>query len=233
MLHLLYPLRRCSLNSKKPCLYFHINQCLGFCAGKTIDYQPNINAIINFLKGNTKNILNKLNKTMRKASEKMLYEKAKKYQDIIEHIQTTTKKQIINNQKIINCDVLAYVFNQDQIAIQILKIQQGNIVDSYHSVFSYIGYPQENINTYLHFYYQNKIKPELIITGINELINKDLIQNKETQEAIYFCHKLLANILKTKIVVAQRGNKKKIYLLALKNAQNYLEQNITLLSNKK
>ncbi|MBP5835748.1 excinuclease ABC subunit UvrC [Candidatus Phytoplasma meliae] len=225
LLHLLYPLRRCSVNSKKPCLYFHINQCLGSCTGETIDYQPNINAIINFLKGDTKNILNKLNKLMHKASEKTLYEKAKEYQDTIAHIQTTTKKQIINNQKIINCDVLAYAFNQDQIAIQILKIQQGDIVDSYHSVFSYIGYPQENINTYLHFYYQNKLKPELIITGINDFTNKDLIQNKETQESIYSPPKLLANILKTKIVIAQRGNKKKLYLLALKNAQNDLEQN--------
>ncbi|WP_349401850.1 excinuclease ABC subunit C [Candidatus Phytoplasma solani] len=232
LLHLLYPLKRCSLSTKKACIHFQINQCLGACSGKIVDYKPNINAITSFLKGDTKSILKKINMKMKAASKQMFYEKAQEYRDMIAHIKNTTKKQIISHQKMKNCDILAYAYNNDQIAIQILKMQQGNIVDSYRSVFSYVGYPQENINNYLALYYQFKLKPEFIITGKNnqnQIFEETYIQQKE---AILFNVKLLEKTLKTKVIVAQKGDKKKIYLLALKNAKNDLSQNNLIYQSK-
>ncbi|CAM11786.1 Nuclease subunit of the excinuclease complex [Candidatus Phytoplasma australiense] len=232
LLHFLYPLRRCPLSAKKPCLHFHINQCLGPCALKNVDYRPNIEAITNFLKGDTKIILKKIKLLMQEASQQRFYEKAQEYRDMLIHIQNTTKKQIISHQKIKNCDILAYVYNDDQIAIQILKMQQGNIVDSHRSVFSYVGYPQENINNYLALYYQSKLKPELIITGKNTHNLTSPESNTQQQEAILFSAELLSQTLKTKVVVAKIGDKKKLYSLALKNAQNDLMQNNLLYQSK-
>ncbi|ABC65515.1 excinuclease ABC subunit UvrC [Candidatus Phytoplasma asteris] len=224
LLHLLYPLRRCQLASKKPCLHFHINQCLGACAGKTINYKPNIDAITKFLKGNIKDILKKLHHLMQKASEKMFYEKAQEYRDIIDSIKQTTKKQLISNQKLKNCDIFAYAFNQDQIAIQILKIRQGNIVDSYRSVFSYVGFVCENILTYLNCYYQKNIKPDIIITGKNQ--DENILQQTITNQT------LLEQILQTKVNIYHKGDKKKLFLLALKNAQNDLSHNNLIYQSK-
>ncbi|MGL9687980.1 MAG: hypothetical protein ACQBVK_04440 [Candidatus Phytoplasma sp. TWB_XP] len=99
MLHFLYPLRKCPLASKKPCLHFHIHQCLGACAGKTINYNPNIEAITKFLKGNIKDILKKLHHLMQTASEKMFYEKTQEYRDIIDSIKQTTKKTTYQQSK--------------------------------------------------------------------------------------------------------------------------------------
>ncbi|CCP88311.1 excinuclease ABC subunit UvrC [Candidatus Phytoplasma solani] len=225
LLHLFYPLKRCPASTKKACFYFYINQCLGACSGKIVDYEPNIKAITNFLKGDTNFILTKIKTLMQTASQQLFYEKAQEYRDMITHIKNTTKKQIINHQKSTNYDILAYAFNQDQIAIQILQMQQGNITDSYHSVFSYVGYPQEHIHTYLAFYYQNKPKPEFIITGKNNQNQNFANELQQQKEAILFNVKLLEKTLKTKIIVAQKGDKQKLYFLALKNAQNNLSQN--------
>ncbi|WP_024563578.1 excinuclease ABC subunit UvrC [Candidatus Phytoplasma tritici] len=224
LLHLLYPLRRCLLASKKPCLHFHINQCLGACAGNTINYKPNIEAITKFLKGNIKDILKKLHHLMQTASEKMFYEKAQEYLDIIDSIKQTTKKQLISNQKLKNCDIFAYAFNQDQIAIQILKMRQGNIVDSYRSVFSYVGFVWENILTYLNCYYQKNLKPDTIITGKNQ--DENILQQMITNQT------LLEQILQTKVNISHKGDKKKLYLLALKNAQNDLSNNNLIYQSK-
>ncbi|MBT1576726.1 excinuclease ABC subunit UvrC ['Elaeagnus angustifolia' witches'-broom phytoplasma] len=224
LLHLLYPLRRCPLASKKPCLHFHINQCLGACAGKTINYKPKIESITKFLKGNIKDILKKLHHLMKTASEKMFYEKAQEYRDIIYAIKQTTKKQLISNQKLKNCDIFAYAFNQDQISIQILKMRQGNIVDSYHSVFSYVGFVWENILTYLNCYYQKNLKPDIIITGKSQ--DETILQQMITNQT------LLEQILQTKVNIAHKGDKKKLYLLALKNAQNDLANNNLIYQSK-
>jgi excinuclease ABC subunit C len=224
LLHFLYPLRRCRLSSKKPCLHFHINQCLGACAGKKINYKPNIEAITKFLKGNIKDILKKINHLMKTASDKMFYEKAQEYLDIISSIKQTTKQQIISNPKLKNCDIFAYAFNPEQISIQILKIRQGSVVDSYHSVLSYVGFVWENILTYLNCYYQKNLKPDIIITGKtqDDNIRQQMITNST----------LLEQILQTKVNIAHKGDKKKLYLLALKNAQNVLANNNLIYQSK-
>ena len=78
MINRIYPLRKCENMKKNLCLYYHINECLGYCC-KEVD--KNVidemkKEIISFLKGDSEIISKKIENEMMKASENLNYEKA-------------------------------------------------------------------------------------------------------------------------------------------------------------
>ncbi|CCV64264.1 UvrABC system protein C (Excinuclease ABC subunit C) [Alteracholeplasma palmae J233] len=205
LLHKLYPLRRCNPIAPKPCIYYHIGQCLGPCCHNgEIDYKPNIESITRFLKGDNKDALKRLKMLMEKASEELSFEMAIEYRDMIEHVKTTTEKQVMRINDLKDRDFIAYTHNEDDIAIHILKMRQGRILDTHQSVFSYIGDIKENVLTYLVQHYQIELKPEELVVG-------------ETWE-----NDDLETLLETKIYIPKKGDKKKLYNLALDNAKEDL-----------
>ncbi|WCA22547.1 excinuclease ABC subunit UvrC [Candidatus Phytoplasma oryzae] len=212
ILNKFYPLRKCNaILKKKPCFYYHIKQCLGPCIKKEVDYRQNIKSIINFFKGNNKEIFIKIKKMMYNSSEKLEFEKAEKYKNILFHLKKIIEKQFINLKKNKNYDIIAFYFNENEISFCILKINKGNILDQNKITFSYIGSAKDNIITYLNLYYINQIKPKEIILGL------ELKKEKENLE----------KLLKTKIIIPLKGIKNKLYQLALKNAkENLLKYNL-------
>lgn len=212
LLNRLYPLRKCDTMPKKVCLYYHIGQCLGPCEFK-VDYKDDINEIIRFLKGDTKEVLRKLKKEMDDASEKMHYEKAIEYRDMINHIESTTEKQIINLSDFKDRDAISFAFNEDDISIQILKMRQGKIVDHDQIVYAYVGHYLESVLSYLQQYYEAHIPDELLFSDRFEF--SDL-------EALF----------KHKALMPQRGDKKKLVDLASKNADYDLEHHYMLYRHK-
>lgn len=95
MLNRIYPLRKCQTYNKKPCLYYHINQCLGYC---TYDIKEEVlnqmkNNIIKFLNGDYSLVINKLKQEMQEESLKMHYEKALELKELLEYITITLEKQ--------------------------------------------------------------------------------------------------------------------------------------------
>ena len=78
LLNRIYPLRKCRTYPKKPCLYYHIGQCLGYCM-KEIEQAKIVlmkNEIIKFLNGDDSSVKEKLEKEMLDESNQMHYEKA-------------------------------------------------------------------------------------------------------------------------------------------------------------
>jgi excinuclease ABC subunit C len=133
MLNRLYPFRKCETLPKKACLYYHIGQCLAPCIHPNVDYQDTIKDITKFLKGDTKDVLVKLNSEMMSASEAMQYEKAIEFRDMINYIEQTTEKQIINLNDFTDRDAISFAYSKDDIAISILMMRQGKIID-HHQV---------------------------------------------------------------------------------------------------
>ncbi len=100
LLQKVYPLRRCHGYQKRPCLYYHMGQCLGACF-KEVDqaeYQKNIKKIKSFLGGNVAGIKKELTKKMEKAASEMEYERAAEIRDQIRYVEVTVERQkIISN----------------------------------------------------------------------------------------------------------------------------------------
>lgn len=95
-----YPLRRCNGYQKRPCLYYHMGQCLGACFKEVSkeEYEQQIRKIKSFLNGNVAKIKNDLKNKMEVASENLEFERAAELRDQIKYIQMTVEKQkIISN----------------------------------------------------------------------------------------------------------------------------------------
>jgi len=204
MLNRLYPLRKCETLPKKECLYYHIGQCLAPCIFTEVDFSKSISEISQFLKGDTKQVLVRLEEEMNLASEQMAYEKAIEYRDMMLYIESTTGKQIINLNDFKDRDVISFAYSNDDIAIQILVMRQGKIVDNHQIVFQYVGDYMESVITYLKQYYDTFMPDELLFS--------DRFSIEEVEYAFG-----------NKAIIPQKGDKKKIVDMATKNADYDLE----------
>ena len=205
LLQKLYPLRRCTTIGKGACIYYHINQCLGACINDQIDYQPNIMAITNFLKGDTKTILNQLKTQMELASSSLEFERAVEYRDMINYVNQTTEKQIISLNDYVDRDFISFHYNENDLSIHILNMRQGRIMDSHQTVFGYIQDVKEAFLTYLLFYYEKVLLPD-------ELVFDHQVTQAEVE-----------GLFNKRISFPKRGDKKKLIDLCHKNAVNDLE----------
>ncbi|KXT29344.1 excinuclease ABC subunit C [Candidatus Phytoplasma oryzae] len=211
ILYQIYPLRKCHPLEKKPCFYYHIKQCIGPCCQKKVNYQENINAIVNFFKGKNYQIFKKIKKKMLLASDNLEFEKADKYKNILINLKKILEKQFIDLKKNKNYDIIAFDSNQNEISIYILQMNNGNILDKDQIVFTYVSSVTSNILTYLNFYYQKKIIPKEIIVG------QELKKEKNN----------IRKLLNIKVCIPTKNVKFKLYQLALKNAQeNLLKYNL-------
>jgi excinuclease ABC subunit C len=213
LLNRLYPFRKCDVMPKKACLYYHIGQCAAPCIHPDITYDEEIKDLTKFLKGDTKDVLTRLNDEMMKASEEMLYEKAIEYRDMITHIETTTEKQIINLNDFKDRDAISYAYNKEDIALSILMMRQGKIIDHHQMVFAYVGEVMDAVMSYLQQFYEVQVPDEL------------LFSDRFTLEDI-------SEFFGKKAIIPQKGDKKKLAELASKNADYDLEHHFMLYRHK-
>ena len=209
LLHRLYPIRKCETLPNKACLYYHIGQCLAPCIFKDVDYDEILADIQSFLKGDTKKVLDALNHEMKIASESMAYEKAIEYRDMILHIESTTGKQIINLNDQKDRDAISFAYNHDDIAIQILVMRQGKLIDNHQVVFQYAGEYMESVVSYIQQYYETLVPDEL------------LFSERFDQEEVN-------QIFGKKAIIPQIGDKKRLVDMATKNADYDLENHFML-----
>ncbi|HAX03541.1 MAG: excinuclease ABC subunit C [Tenericutes bacterium GWC2_34_14] len=209
LLNRLYPFRKCDILPKKACLYYHIGQCLAPCIHPEVDYQNTIKDLTKFLKGDTKDVLQRLNEEMNMASDLMQFEKAIELRDMIQHIEATTEKQIINLNDFKDRDAISYAYSKDDISLAILVMRQGKIIDHHQVVFAYAGEVIDNVLSYLQQFYENQLPDELLFS---ERFNPDDVEPFFGKKAI----------------IPKIGDKKKVVDLASKNADYDLEHHFML-----
>ncbi|MCH4072982.1 excinuclease ABC subunit UvrC [Pseudoramibacter sp.] len=111
-----YPLRRCKrkveqgVKCGRPCIYFHMGQCLAPCTGKVTpeEYHENVQKDIDILSGKNKPIVEQLTAQMQHASENMEYEKAANFRDKIQAINFVVSRQKIVSENQKNQDYIAF-----------------------------------------------------------------------------------------------------------------------------
>lgn len=201
ILNKMYPLRKCDNIPGKPCLYYHMGECLGACVSdKPIDYKPHIKEITSFLKGDTKNVLNKLKQKMEEASLNLNYERALEFKNMIESIKETIKKQVVSLNDFKDRDFIAYDSSLDNISIQILFMRNGKIIDAKSEIFPRFIDANDQVISYLIQFYD-----------LNPMPKEIYFDNKFAEEE-------LETIFKNKAIIPKIGDKKKIVNIALKNA---------------
>ena len=138
----LYPLRTCNydLSSKniennkfKVCLEFHIGNCKGPCEGFELleNYQKQVDAIREILKGNFKESQREFKKLMNDLASEMHFEEAQKIKEKIDVLENYQSRSTIINPKITNIDVFSIVYDESAAFINFLQISHGSIIRSH------------------------------------------------------------------------------------------------------
>ena len=214
MINRIYPLRKCKTLEKKVCLYYHINECLGYCT-KDIDedtMKQIKTEIISFLNGNHTIITNKLENMMTNASNKLQFERALEYKELLNYVNITLEKQKVEVNDNIDRDVINYYTKNNYLSINTLFIRGGKLLDSSNFIFPMVDTLTEELTTYISkFYDKHTIKPK-------EILVPNIIDTK-----------LLKQVFDTNFLTPIKGNKKKILDLAYENAKNYYNEQITFL----
>ncbi len=215
ILNKIYPLRKCDNIKRKPCLYYHIGECLGACiSGAKIDYEPYLKEIKAFLKGDIKSVLKNLTEKMEEASNNLNYERALEYKNMIDSIRETIKKQVISLNDFKDRDFIAYDNSLDNISIQILFMRNGKIVDAKSEIFPRYIDANDQVLSYLAQFYDKNYEPEEVC--FDEKFNLEEVEI----------------IFKNNVVIPKIGDKKKIINIALKNA-SYDLKHYELLQEKR
>ena len=215
MINRLYPLRKCDKLKKDLCLYYHINECLGYCK-YDIDKETIANMtkeIVSFLRGDYKHIEEKIIKEMNIASEKLNYEKALELKEMLDDIKITLNKQKIDLNNNYNFDLINYYKDKNYLSIQIFFVRNGLLVGRHEDIVQTLDNVEEDIIEYIiKFYDKNNILP-----------NKILICDDVYKE-------LLEKYLNIEVFVPKKGKLKSLIDLAMENAKQKLESEEETLS---
>lgn len=208
----LYNLRNCNFNLSedkvnagkyKVCLEYHLGNCKGACEGleTEAEYNENIKAIKEILKGNFKDSLSLFKAQMKQLAADMHFEEAQKIKEKIDVLENYQSRSTIVNPKISNVDVFSIMSDEGYGYINFLQLSYGSIIRS-HTL---------EIKKKLDETDQQLL--ELAITEIRQRFNSN---SKEIY--VPFKVDLGENV---KVTVPKLGDKKHILDLSLRNAKYF------------
>ena len=215
LLDRIFPFRKCTNPPSKVCFYYHIGQCMAHtvCRKDESYFKAMSQEVSDFLKGQDDKIIDDLKSKMALAAQSMEFERAAEYRDLIQAIGTLRTKQRVMAKDLQNRDVFGYYVDKGWMCVQVFFVRQGKLIERDVNLFPYYNDPDEDFLTYVGQFYQEK----------SHLVpNEILIPQDIDEEAV-------KALVDTKVLKPQRGEKKQLVNLAIKNARVSLEQKFNLL----
>lgn len=215
LLDRIFPFRKCTNPPSKVCFYYHLGQCMAHtvCHKDEAYFKGMAQEVSDFLKGQDDKIIDELKLKMTTAAQNMEFERAAEYRDLIQAIGTLRTKQRVMAKDLQNRDVFGYYVDKGWMCVQVFFVRQGKLIERDVNLFPYYNDPDEDFLTYVGQFYQEK----------SHLIpNEILIPQDIDEEAV-------KALVETKVLKPQRGEKKQLVNLAIKNARVSLEQKFNLL----
>ena len=114
---------------RRPCLYYHLEQCLAPCAGKTTpeEYGRAVQDAKLFLEGRDRELATSLTSKMKEASESKEYEKAARFRDTLRTVERLAVRQNILSAGLEDQDYLAHHAEGREVALQVFEMRGGKI----------------------------------------------------------------------------------------------------------
>lgn len=133
LLNSIYLMKRCSARSFpedfRPCLNYHIEQCRGVCTGKVSkeEYRRQVESVIAFLKGQTKELTDLLKDKMAEASEAMNFEKAAEYRDKLRAVEAISEKQKVVLSSAGDMDLILTAKGEEGVYVVMFYVRGGKL----------------------------------------------------------------------------------------------------------
>lgn len=214
LLDRLFPFKKCTNPANKVCFYYHLGQCHAHtvCHTDKAYWEELKDDVKNFLNGKDDKIVNELRQKMTRASELMEFERAAEYRDLIEAVGLLRTKQRVMNQDMQDRDIFGYYVDKGWMCVQVFFVRQGKLIQRDVNMFPYYNEEEEDFLTFIGQFYQDK----------RHFIPKEIFIPKNIDE------ELVKALVNTKIIKPQRGEKKQLVNLAIKNARVSLQQKFDL-----
>lgn len=215
LLDRIFPFKKCTNLANKVCFYYHIGQCKAhtICNVNHDYFLKMAQDVKNFLNGQDDKITLELQEKMTSAANLMEFEKAAEYRDLLEAISTLRTKQRVMSQDMMDRDIFGFAVDKGWMCVQVFFVRQGKLIQRDVNIFPYYNEPEEDFLTYIGQFYQNK----------KHFLPNEIFIPKEIDD------ELVGALVDSKIVKPQRGEKKQLVNLAIKNAKVSLQQKFDLL----
>lgn len=218
LIHTAFQVRDCKRDLSKPsrpCLNMHLGRCLAPCARKVTEqeYKAEMQKVIDFLKGNDKEVERALTEKMKKFAAEENFEVALNYRNKLELLDKLVRKQVSALPKDFNLDVFAFETNGIVSAIGMLVVRAGKLVGGENVI---VDSCDEDISSYLLQYYQNN-------APLCDEIVTDNVENPESLEKAV--NTLCAHTLR--VVEPKQGVRKQLLELAHSNAYDAMTKHGT------
>ena len=222
LLHRIFKIRTCSrrlpqdIGRERPCLYYHLGQCLGPCNGYVdkAEYRKHVDRAMDFLQGKYDFVKKYLTEKMQLASESMEFEKAIEYRDLINEIEELKSSQKVTVTDTEDRDIIGIsVLGHDSLA-QVFFMRDGRMIG--REYFHLDAEAEEDISdivrAFIGQYYSGTpyIPKELWIQ--TDISDRELLERWLSGQ----------RGMNVKIITPKKGNKEKLVEMAVKNAENQL-----------
>ena len=121
----------------RPCLNYHIKQCMAPCTGRVrlADYRESLHQALDFLKGGSSNSIRQLTAQMEEAAENLEFERAARIRDKIAAVKRMGDKQKVVLSKVLDQDVIASFQNDGKTCFQVFRFEGGRLFDRESFIF--------------------------------------------------------------------------------------------------
>ena len=226
LIHKLYKIRTCNrrlpedIGKERPCLNYHIRQCSAPCQGYISQeaYRESIGQVLDFLGGNYDAVLKRLESQMKEAAEKLDFETAASFRELLFSVQKIAQTQKIIEDGGEDRDVIAYAAEGPDAVVEIFFMREGKMIgrDSFHLTIGEGDGPAQVMTQFVKQFYagtpfiprtlflQHEVLPEE-----RELIEEWLTKKRGQKVSIH---------------VPKKGEKARLMEMAEKNARIILER---------
>lgn len=224
LLNKLFCLRTCNrslprdIGKERPCLNYHIKQCMAPCQGY-IDkeqYRQQLAQALEFLNGNYNKILRDLEEKMKAAAQELEFEEAARYRDLYNSVKSVSQKQKITDSALDDKDIIALHRDETDAVVQVFFVRDGKLIGREHYYMTHVsGIEKEEIleDFVKQFYAGTPFIPRELMLQYDitdsELVERWLSQRKGSR---------------VHIRVPKIGSKEKLVELAAQNAKLVLSQ---------
>lgn len=202
------------LGKERPCLNFHIHQCMGVCRGKITPeaYREVLDEALQFIRSGGVQSVEVLTERMQQAAEALDFERAARYRDRISAIRRITEQQKVIEFPHESLDVLGWVQGEDKIYCSLLVLREGRLRDKKDFSFDCMAEPEEIVTEFLLSYYMQAEAAPAEVFLDRELPDRALL------EQLLWEHRGK----KIQFTVPQRGESRKLCQMAQNNAAQEL-----------
>ncbi len=208
LLNKIFPLRKCNKIPNTACLYYHLGQCLAPCINDIPketedDLREKVKS---FMRGNNTDVKRELTSKMMAASEKMDYEAANDYKNVLEAINHINIPQNMENNDKKDRDIFAFSVREGYLSLAVLLFRRGMLLDKKVYIVEEFDNNEEQVADLILQFYQNVPLPQEVV------INNETVVD------------LLSDLIDSTVYSVTKGKIHDLILTAKQNANNALDE---------